>query len=231
MLTVIDRYTRWSEAIPLAQTDAASIGRAFALNWVARFGVPSDITSDRGPQFTAGVWRALAESLGCKIHHTTSYHPQANGLVERFHLSLKAALRARLTTTAWMDELPWVLLGLRTMPKEDLGTSVADMVYGAPLMVPGTFVVPSSSPEAAEHLQRMREMAGRLVPEPDAWHGTQPAVDAGRLWDADFVFIRQDASHGPLQTPYTRPYRALQKQDKYFFIQWGKEKKASLSTG
>ena len=48
LLTVIDRFTRWPEAIPLAQTDTAAIGRAFALHWVARFGVPSDITSDRG---------------------------------------------------------------------------------------------------------------------------------------------------------------------------------------
>ena len=54
LLTVIDRFTRWPEAIPLAQTDAAAIGRAFALHWVARFGVPTDITSDRGPQF--GSW-------------------------------------------------------------------------------------------------------------------------------------------------------------------------------
>ena len=119
---MIDRFTRWPEAIPLAQTDAASVDRAFELHWVARFGVPSDITSDRGAQFTSDMWKALAESLGAKIHHTTAYHPQANGLVERFHRSLKAALRARLTTTAWMDELPWVMLGLRTMPKEDMGS-------------------------------------------------------------------------------------------------------------
>ena len=100
LLTVIDRFTRWPEAIPLTQTDAALIGGAFALHWVARFGVPKDITSDRGPQFKSNIWRALAESLGAKIHHTTAFHPQANGLVERFHRSLKAALQARLTTTA-----------------------------------------------------------------------------------------------------------------------------------
>ena len=228
LLTVIDRFTRWPVAIPLAQTNSAAIGRAFALNWVARFGVPADITSDRGPQFTAEIWRALAESLGCKIHHTTAYHPQANGLIERFHRSLKAALRARLTTTAWMDELPWVMLGLRTMPKEDLGTSVANMVYGAPLTIPGAFVAPSRNPEATEHLQRMREIAGRLVPAPDAWHGTRPAAENRRLEDAEFVFVRRDASHGPLQTPYTGPYRVLQRHDKYFVIQCG-EREESVS--
>ena len=125
LLTVVDRFTRWPEAIPLTKTDAATVGNAFALNWVARFGVPSDITSDRGAQFTSELWNALADSLGAKLHHTTACHPQANGLIERFHRSLKAALRARLTMPNWIEELPWVMLGLQTAPKEDLGTSVA----------------------------------------------------------------------------------------------------------
>ena len=221
LLTVIDRFTRWPEAIPINKTDAASIGSAFALNWVARFGVPSDITSDRGPQFTSEIWRAMAESLGAKLHHTTAYHPQSNGLVERFHRSLKAALRARLTTPAWMDELPWVLLGLRTAPKNELGASVAEMVYGEPLVVPGTFVGPSNGPEASDHLQRMREIAGRLVPAPDAWHGVKSAANDRGLDEAEFVFVRRDVMHGPLQTPYTGPYRVLAKKEKYFSIQCG----------
>ena len=224
--TVIDRFTRWPEAIPLAQTDTASVGRAFVLHWITRFGVPADITSDRGPQFTSEIWRALAESLGVKVHTTTAYHPQANGLLERFHRSLKAALRARLTTAAWMDELPWVMLGLRTAPKEDLGTSVVDMVYGTPLTVPGTFVAPSNDPEASDHLQRLRDIAGRLVPAPDAWHGTRATANTKTLREAEFVFVRRDAAHGPLQTPYTGPYRVLQRQEKYFVIQCGKREES-----
>ena len=157
-----------------------------------------DITSDRGPQFTSDIWRALSETLGAKLHRTTAYHPQSNGLVERFHRSLKAALRARLTSSSWMDDLPWVMLGLRTAPKDDMGASVAEMVYGASLTVPGTFVAPSNGPEASVHLQRMRDIAGRLVPAPDVWHGTRPAKPCARLSEAEFVFVRRDASHGPL---------------------------------
>ena len=221
LLTVIDRFTRWPEAIPLARTDATSVGRAFALHWVARFGVPIDMTSDRGPQFTSDIWRALSEMLGTKLHRTTAYHPQANGIVERFHRSLKAALRARLTSSAWMDDLPWVLLGLRTAPKDDMGASVAEMVYGASLAVPGAFFAPGGGPEASEHLQRMRDIAGRMVPAPDAWHNTRSDTHSPRLAEAEFVFIRRDGSHGPLQTPYTGPYRVLERKEKYFRLQCG----------
>ena len=228
LLTVIDRFTQWPEAIPLNQTDAAAIGRAFAMHWIARFGVPADITSDRGPQFTSEIWQALSESLGTKVHHTIAYHPQANGLVERFHKSLKAALRARLTTAAWVDDLPWVMLGLRTAPKEDMGASVAEMVYNEPLTVPGVFFALGNGPDAADHLQRMRDIAGRLVPAPDAWHGTREGAISRGLTEAEFIFVRRDASHGPLQTPYTGPYRVLQRHAKYFVIQCG-EREESVS--
>ncbi len=97
------------------------------------------MSSDRAPQFTSHFWTAMAELLGTKLHRTTSYHPQSNGMVERFHRHLKTSFKARLTDSNWMDELPWVLLGIRTAPKEDLKTSSAELVYGAPLTVPADF--------------------------------------------------------------------------------------------
>ncbi|KAK3775862.1 hypothetical protein RRG08_034111 [Elysia crispata] len=67
-------------------------------------------------QFTSSLWSEIAARLGVKLHHTSAYHPQANGMIERFH----RALKARLTGPNWVEELPWVLLRLRTTPKEDL---------------------------------------------------------------------------------------------------------------
>ena len=56
-----------------------------------------------------------------QVHRTIAYHPQANGLCKRFHRSLKASLRAALSDGNWVDRLPWVMLGLRSAPEEDLG--------------------------------------------------------------------------------------------------------------
>ncbi|XP_056136929.1 uncharacterized protein LOC130113368 isoform X1 [Lampris incognitus] len=74
---------------------------------VARFGTPSDISSDRGSRFASEFWNAVAESIGVKCHCTTAYHPQANGVCEWFHRSIKAVLWASLKESSWVDRLPW----------------------------------------------------------------------------------------------------------------------------
>ncbi|KAK3780503.1 hypothetical protein RRG08_012459 [Elysia crispata] len=70
---------------------------ALITGWIARFGVRGDISSDRGAQFTSSLWSEIAARLGVKLHHTSAYHPQANGMIERFHRTLKTLLKARLT--------------------------------------------------------------------------------------------------------------------------------------
>ncbi len=105
LFTAVDRSTRWPEAIPLAGTTTADCVEAFLSGWVSRFGVPAVVTSDRGVQFTSAVWSGLCQRLGINHKLTTAYHPQANGLVERFHRQLKEALRARLDTGDWYSQL------------------------------------------------------------------------------------------------------------------------------
>ena len=146
LLTILDRTTRWPEAVPLQDITAASCARAFMTGWVARFGVTLQMTSDRGRQFISSLWSEMARSLGTQLHRTTSYHPQANGMVERFHRSLKVSLRARFLDGNGIDELPWVLLGLRTATKEDQQTSPAEMVFGDSPLLPGEFASSGKTP-------------------------------------------------------------------------------------
>jgi len=93
LFPVVDRTTRWPEAIPLSGTTAADCAAALFAGWIQRFGVPSRITSDRGAQFRSGLWAALCQLLNISHVKTTAYNPQVNGLVERCHRHLKDALR------------------------------------------------------------------------------------------------------------------------------------------
>lgn len=221
LLTIVDRFTRWPEAIPLRDTSASNIAKKFTATWIARFGMPMDITSDRGPQFTSQLWTAFAELLGTKLHHTTAYHPQANGLVERFHRHLKTSLKTRLNNPNWVDQLPWVLLGIRSTPKEDLETSSAELVYGAPLTIPGEFLAQSEDQSVTHQLTKLRNFVQNLFPSPTSFHCKDKAFFPQDLKNATFVFVRRDMHRSPLQKPYDGPYKILEKETKFFKIQMG----------
>ncbi len=144
LLTVIDRSSRWVEAVPLKNMEAINCVEHFVSGWVSRFGVPDSVTSDRGPQFTSAVWASMCKRLGIQHVLTTAFHPQSNGMVERVHRQIKDALRARAAGAEWHSHLPWVLLGLRAAPKEVSGISLAEVVLGEQLRLPGE--LPHQSP-------------------------------------------------------------------------------------
>ena len=174
LLTVVDRFSRWPEAFPLKNITAASCCGAFLRGWISRFGVPDELVTDRGAQFTGSTWKEFISGLGIATSTTTSYHPQANGMVERMHRQLKAALKARLTSNDWMEDLPLVLLGLRSAWREAADTSPAEILYGVSVRLPGQFVpggedgTDSRDSFAAMMFQKMQA----LRPVPSKHHGS-----------------------------------------------------------
>ena len=94
ILTRVDCFTCWPEAIAILDSMAETVAQAFVQTWIARFGTPSTMTTDCGNQFESHLWQAFTELLGAKHLRTTAYHPMFNGLVERLHRQLKAAIKA-----------------------------------------------------------------------------------------------------------------------------------------
>ena len=93
LLTIIDRFTRFVMAIPLPEISAVEVARAFVNNWIYLFGVPDQLLTDNGTQFTSEVMLAVEHIMGIKQLLTTVYHPECNGLIERFHSFLKEKLK------------------------------------------------------------------------------------------------------------------------------------------
>ena len=123
---MIHRISRWPEAVPLSSITAKSCARAFISTWVSQFGVPTLLTSDGGAQFTYSVWSEVCSILSISRIKSTSFHPQSNGMIERFHHSLKSSLRARLARSNWVVHLSLVMLGLRSSPKDNSRFSPAE---------------------------------------------------------------------------------------------------------
>ena len=137
LLTIVDRFTIWPEAIPLVDATAETVTQAFISNWVSQFGVPTLITTDEGKQFESSLWSQLMKILDTQRTHTTTYHPIANGLVKHLHRQIKAAIKCLPNPNDWISGLHWILLGIDTAFKEDIGCSSAELVYGTTLRIPG----------------------------------------------------------------------------------------------
>jgi transposase InsO family protein len=217
---MIDRSTRWLEALPVKDLEAATAADALVSGWISRFGVPADITSDRGTQFCSQVWRVLCEKLHITHHTTTAYHPASNGMVERAHRQVKEALRARAAQNDWPAHLPWVLLGLRVAPKEDSGVSSAEMVYGATLNIPGQFLLDEEVP-GDKMAAYMKEFPPLPLPARKLTGPATASTVPDHLMTARYVYVRRGGQGTPLAPPYSGPYQVLRPGEKVFKIAVG----------
>ncbi|KYB29887.1 hypothetical protein TcasGA2_TC034537 [Tribolium castaneum] len=137
-LTCIDRYTSWTEAIPLTDITAESVAKALYSGWISRFGTPLKIITDQGRQFESSLFASLSTLMGFRRARCTPYHPATNGKIERWHRTLKTAIKAHASPN-WTEHLPTVLLGLRTVIRDDTPVSASEMVYGSTIRLPGEF--------------------------------------------------------------------------------------------
>jgi transposase InsO family protein len=223
LLTIIDRTTRWLEVVPLRSISAVECADAFTSGWIARFGVPAKVTTDRGTQFTSAVWSCLCRTLNIKNITTSAYHPQSNGMIERFHRQLKQSLKARQCGTAWAEHVPRVLLGLRAASKEDSNISAAEAVNGEQLVIPhqlqGRTDVPPPPPSPRDPPTGAEPTSSNS--EGPRTYAEVAATPYKQLQAAEYVYVRRGNLGGPLSPPYSGPFCVLRRREKIFEVQIG----------
>lgn len=218
-LTCVDRYTRWPEAFPLPDQEAETIARAFYSGWICRFGTPLRVTTDQGRQFESYLFQSLSRLTGTTHLRTTAYHPQANGMVERLHRQLKAAIRCH-QDNQWTRILPTVLLGIRAAWKDDIQATAADLVYGEPLRLPGEFLVDRKRPDddQSTFTKELRHHLQQLRPADVVRHGTAKTFVFKDLATTKNVFLRRDTVRTCVEMPYDGPYPVIDRNDKTFVL-------------
>lgn len=128
ILVICDCATRFPEAIPLRSIDAETIAEEL-ITVFSRYGIPQEILSDQGSNFMSQLLKEMYRLM--KIHpiRTTPYHPQTDGLVERFHKTLKSVLR-RLVKQEGRDCIPYAMFAYREVPQTTTGFSPFELLYG-----------------------------------------------------------------------------------------------------
>ncbi|XP_064117660.1 uncharacterized protein LOC135223084 [Macrobrachium nipponense] len=122
ILTIMDRTTRYPEAIPIRKISSKVVIKHLT-DYFSRFGFPKELQSDRGSNFMSKLFSK--KMLEWNIKHVVSspYHPESQGMLERFHLTMKNALTKYGSEfqSQWDVDLPYVLFAIRSSPNESLG--------------------------------------------------------------------------------------------------------------
>ena len=131
ILVMVDFATRYPEAVPLKNIRAETVAEALWEMWT-RLGIPAEVLTDRGSQFTSEVMQEVYRMLSVKGNLTTPYHAMCNGLVERFNQTLKAMLKKLCTEKprTWDRYIPALLFAYREVPQESTGFSPFELMFG-----------------------------------------------------------------------------------------------------
>lgn len=148
-----DFFTKWPLVFPVSDQKTIRIARLLAEEVVPFFGVPESLLSDRGTNLLSHLMLSLCELLGIKKLNTTAYHPQCDGMVERFNRTLKAMLRKHAAQFGpqWDDYLPGLLWSYRNTPHESTGEKPSYLLFGMDCRSPtAAALLPPSSVEPTD---------------------------------------------------------------------------------
>ena len=92
-LVLVCAHSKWPEVVQMKTTTSTKTIEALRMIF-CRTGIPKQIVSDNGPQFTSGEFENFTKQNGIKHYKSAPFHPATNGLVERFVQTFKNSMRA-----------------------------------------------------------------------------------------------------------------------------------------
>lgn len=157
-----DSFTRWPEAFAVPEQKEETIAQLLVEEVVCRFGAPKYLLSDRGANFLSALCSKVYELLQINKVTTTSYHPQANGIVERFNGVLVEMLSMFSSDSDWDAYIPYVLSAYRSSYNSTIEETPYYMVFGRQMKLPTDTMLNIGEAYFTDHSDYADEMAYRL---------------------------------------------------------------------
>jgi cleavage and polyadenylation specificity factor subunit 1 len=215
LLTIMDRFSRWCEAIPIADITAQTVIKQLFDQWISRYGLPKTILSDQGRQFQSQEFKTFCDRMGIKHVVTTAYHPQTNGLIENFHRTLKTAFKCHYPI-AWTKSLSTILLGIRSSIPKDFEFSVSEVMFGQAMRLPADLIQDNNEADVQpfsytkDLIHCMKEIRPRQINH----HHRENIFIHKDMSSTTHCFVRNDMVRKPLTHNYKGPFKICSRNEK-----------------
>ena len=159
LLVITDYFTRYAEAYALPNINASTVAEKMVTEFICRYGVPTQVHTDQGAQFTSDLFVELCKMLHIDKTRNSPFHPQSSGLVEKLNGTIEDMLSKFVTKNQrdWDTYLPFIMLAYRSAPHDTLGESPNLMMFGREVQIPVDLVFgkqheAKSVPDYVDHL-------------------------------------------------------------------------------
>ena len=131
IIVFCDYFTKWPEAYPMPNQKAETIAQIFVEHIVYRYGVPKKLLTDQGTNFMSDLLNSISKIFHILRIHTSPYHPQTDGMVERFNRTLANMLSSYTNAkqTDWDLHIPSCLFAYRSAPHASTGETPFYLMY------------------------------------------------------------------------------------------------------
>ena len=138
ILVVTDYFTRFAEAYALPDIEATTVADKLLVEFICKYGVPVQIHTDQGSQFTSELFKELCSKLNISKTRNSPFHPQSSGLVEKLNGTIESMLSKFVSKNQrdWDKFLPYLMLAYRSSIHDTLGESPNFMMFGREVFVP-----------------------------------------------------------------------------------------------
>lgn len=132
ILTMQDDLTKFTIATVLPNQEAKTIARAFAEDFILKFGCPEEIQTDQGTNFMSQLMKNLCKFLKISKLNSTAYHPQSQGALERFHRTLGEYLRnyCNQDPMNWDSWIPFAVFSYNSTPHSQTTFMPFELIFG-----------------------------------------------------------------------------------------------------
>ena len=207
LLVITDYATRWVEAFPTRDSKARTVAEILIKQIIARYGAPKKLLSDRGRNFLADLIYQVCELYRTKKINTTAYHPQTNGLTEKFNGTLCQMLSSYMNEkqTDWDEYIEVCLFAYRTSKQETTKETPFRLLYGRDARLPSDIDNWSTKDSFIEEIDKAWRLAHRLIKESATKSelGNQPKQIINYQID-DWIRVERPATQVGLKKKFRR---------------------------